>query len=76
MLGNITAIAPTAASIAGLGAMIGGTKMLNMIHRGTKYTDPLSGPPPGIMYGKRGIDANNHSTQGLVQGLYKNRRKF
>jgi len=54
--------------IAG-GALLGMGAALKTAHK--IRTSSMSGT---VGYGKRGIDANAHSTDGLVQGLAKRRR--
>ena len=66
------------------GSLVGGAiglfatkKAGSMLQRGTALTNPLF-PITGQKkaYGKRGIDGNRMSTEGLAQNLHKKRRKF
>ncbi len=63
------------------GAMIGiagyGARgAFNALQRGTSFTNPIFNNVTGQAYGKRGMDANNLNTNGLVQKMHSNRRKF
>jgi len=64
-------------SSVGIGAMMTGKKTLDMMQQGTAISTPLTQPKGTTKaYGKRGIDANRLNTDGLVQNLHSNRRKF
>ena len=79
--GRMTALgAPGGPGIGTLGALGGiglyGTrKMINILERGTSFTNPMFNNITGQAFGKRGIDANNLNTNGLVQNLHSNRRR-
>ena len=73
----------TGAGATALG-LIGGTvgvgmgikkSLFNSFTRGTSFTNPMFNNVTGQAYGKRGIDANNLNTNGLVQSLHSNRRR-
>ena len=60
------------------GLVMGGMavkKGMSMLERGTAFTNPMFNNATGQAYGKRGIDANNLNTNGLVQSLHSNRRR-
>jgi len=63
---NLATRIMTSGPVLGLGAahLIG--KVGRVLQRRTN--------PPSIAYGKRGLDANNLSTDGLALSLHRNRR--
>ena len=61
----------------GLSLVSGGVEALGKAAiQGTQFTHPVGYGVKTHGYGKRGIDANNLNTQGLVQGLHSSRRKM
>lgn len=72
MLGKIGTIGGMTALGAGVGLAKTG---MNVLQHGTQLTNPMFSNVTGQSYGKRGIDANNLNTKGLVQSLHSNRRR-
>lgn len=63
-------------TIGTLGVGFTAKKFLDTLQQGTAFTNPMFNNTGAQAYGKRGIDANNLNTNGLVQSLHKNRRRF
>ena len=58
-----------------LGVTSAAGSVMNVLQQGTQFTNPMFNRSAATGYGKRGIDANNMNTNGLVQSLHGNRRR-
>jgi len=71
-------VGATAAVIGGALALRGISGTAQGTYKAIRNTGLINpffyGRPQHHGYGKRGLDANNQSTDGLVQGLHRNRR--